>query len=49
MAKVLRTKWYDETVKVLEINGKCERTQHAYARAVRMLIEKISRPNSRIS
>jgi site-specific recombinase XerD len=39
MAKVLRTKWYDEAVKALQINGKCERTQQAYGRSVRMLIE----------
>ena len=39
MKKVLRTKWYDETVKALQINGKSERTQQAYARAVRQLIE----------
>ncbi len=38
MAKVLHTKWYVETVKALQINGKSERTQHCYARAVRMLI-----------
>ncbi len=39
MAKTLQTKWYDETVKALQINGKSERTQQCYARAVRMLIE----------
>lgn len=39
MSQVLRTKWYDETVKALQLNGKGERTQEMYARAVRMLIE----------
>ncbi len=27
MAEVLRTKWYEETVKALQINGKSKRTQ----------------------
>jgi integrase len=39
MAKVLRTEWYGETVKALQINGKSRRTQECYARAVRMLTE----------
>jgi len=39
MSKVLQTPWYDETIKALQLNGKSERTQEAYARAVRMLIE----------
>ncbi len=39
MAKVLRTEWYEETVKALQINGKSKRTQECYARAVRMLTE----------
>jgi site-specific recombinase XerD len=39
MKKVLKTKWYDETVKALQINGKSGKTQQAYARSVRMLIE----------
>ncbi len=39
MAEVLRTEWYGETVKTLQINGKSKRTQECYARAVRMLIE----------
>ncbi len=37
--KTLRTPWYDETIKALQINGKSDKTQEAYARAVRMLIE----------
>ncbi|MEE4355276.1 MAG: phage integrase N-terminal SAM-like domain-containing protein [Desulfococcaceae bacterium] len=39
MAKVLRTKWYGETLKTLQINGKSKRTQECYGRAVRMLTE----------
>jgi hypothetical protein len=39
MSQVLKTPWYDETIKALQLNGKSERTQEAYARAVRMLIE----------
>jgi site-specific recombinase XerD len=35
----MKTPWYDETLKALQLNGKSERTQEAYARAVRMLIE----------
>jgi len=35
----LQTPWYDKTVEALQLNGKGERTQQAYARAVRMLIE----------
>ena len=35
----LQTPWYEKTVEALQLNGKGERTQQAYARAVRMLIE----------
>ena len=35
----LQTPWYNKTVEALQLNGKGERTQQAYARAVRMLIE----------
>ncbi len=49
MAKVLRTKWYVETVKALQINGKSERTQHCYARAVRMLIEHVGKEPDKIT
>lgn len=35
----LQTPWYDKTVEALQLNGKGERTQQAYARAVRLLIE----------
>lgn len=39
MSKVLQTPWYTETVKALQLNGKSQSTQEAYARAVRLLIE----------
>lgn len=31
--------WYEKAVKALQLNGMAERTQDAYARAVRMLVE----------
>ena len=33
------TDWYDQMVRKLQINGKSERTQEAYTRAVRQLKE----------
>ena len=33
------TNWHENTTKALQLNGKGERTQQAYARAVRMLSE----------
>ena len=33
------TDWYERTIKALQLNGKGERTQQLYARAVRMLSE----------
>jgi len=36
---VLKTPWYDKAVEALKLNGKSERTQEAYARHVRKLIE----------
>ena len=33
------TDWYEKTIKALQLNGKGERTQECYARAVRMLSE----------
>jgi integrase/recombinase XerD len=35
----MMTDWYERTIKALELNGKGERTQESYARAVRMLSE----------
>ena len=33
----MKTEWYDRTIQALQLNGKGERTQQAYARSVRML------------
>ena len=33
----MTSKWYEEMTKTLQLNGKGERTQEAYLRAVRML------------
>jgi integrase/recombinase XerD len=33
------TNWYENSVKALQLNGKGERTQQSYTRAVRMLTE----------
>ncbi len=33
------TSWHDQMVRKLQINGKSERTQEAYTRAVRQLME----------
>ena len=35
----MKTEWYDRMIKTLQLNGKGERTQEAYARALRMLVE----------
>ena len=35
----MKTAWYDRMIHALQLNGKGERTQEAYARAVRMLVE----------
>ena len=35
----MKTDWYDRMIKALQLNGKGERTQEAYARALRMLVE----------
>ncbi len=35
----MKTEWYDRMIYALQLNGKGERTQEAYARAVRMLVE----------
>ena len=39
---VLQTPWYGKAVEALKLNGKGERTQEAYARHVRKLIEFVS-------
>ncbi len=35
----MKTEWYDRMIYALQLNGEGERTQEAYARAVRMLVE----------
>ena len=35
----MKTEWYDRTIQALQLNGKGERTQQAYARSVRMLTQ----------
>jgi len=35
----MMTDWYDKTIQALQLNGKKERTQEAYARSVRMLTQ----------
>ena len=39
----MKTEWYDRMIKALQLNGKGERTQEAYARALRMLVEFYSK------
>jgi len=36
---MVMTNWYEDSIKTLQINGKGQRTQECYTRAVRMLIE----------
>jgi hypothetical protein len=36
---IMMTDWYERTIKALQLNGKGERTQECYARAMRMLSE----------
>lgn len=49
MAKVLQTKWYEETVKALQINGKSDGTQREYARNIRLLIEYFGKEPDQIT
>jgi integrase/recombinase XerD len=35
----MKTEWHDRMIKALQLNGKGERTQQAYARALRMLVD----------
>ena len=39
VTKCIRTKWYTETVRALQLAGRSDTTQHMYARSVRQLIE----------
>jgi hypothetical protein len=45
----MKTEWHDRMIKVLQLNGKRERTQQAYARALRMLIDFYDKPPGLIS
>jgi site-specific recombinase XerD len=45
----MMTHWYDKMIKTLELNGKGERTQQAYARAVRMLTQFYQKTPDKIS
>ena len=45
----LQTPWYDKAVEALKLNGKSERTQEAYVRHVRKLIEFQHKDPDRIS
>ena len=40
----METQWYKQMVKALQLNGKAERTQEAYVRALRMLVEFYGKP-----
>jgi len=41
--------WYDKTVQALQLNGKGERSQQAYARSVRMLVQFYKKSPDQIS
>ena len=41
---IMMTDWYDKTMQALQLNGKGERTQEAYAHSVRMLIQFYGKP-----
>lgn len=41
--------WYDLVIRKLQINGKSERTQEAYTRAVRKLIEHYKKKRNLIN
>ena len=45
----MKTEWYDRMIKALQLNGKGERTQEAYARALRMLVQFYSKSPDLIS
>jgi site-specific recombinase XerD len=41
--------WYQQSINTLQLNGKGERTQQAYTRALRMLVEFTGKPPAAIS
>lgn len=45
----MMTDWDEQSLKALHLNGKGERTQEAYTRAVRMLTEFYDTPPDRIT
>lgn len=45
----MMTDWYQKSINALQLNGKGERTQEAYSRAVRMLVEFYGKPPEQIS
>jgi integrase/recombinase XerD len=45
----MMTDWYDKTIQALQLNGKGERSQQAYARSVRMLVQFYGKSPDQIS
>jgi Phage integrase, N-terminal SAM-like domain len=45
----MMTNWYERSIHMLQLNGKGERTQEAYTRAVRMLTEFYGQTPDRIT
>lgn len=45
----MMTNWYEKSIQALQLNGKGERTQAAYSRAVRMLVEFYHQTPDRIT
>ena len=45
----MMTDWYQRSINALQLNGKGERTQEAYTRAVRMLSTFYSKPPDEIA
>ena len=41
--------WYQQSINALQLNGKGERTQQAYTRALRMLVQFTGKPPEAIS
>jgi site-specific recombinase XerD len=46
---IMITDWYEKTIQALQLNGKGERTQEAYARFVRMLSQFYGKTTDQIS
>jgi integrase/recombinase XerD len=46
---MVMTNWYENSVKALQLNGKGERTQQSYTRAVRMLTKFYGKTPDRVS